>query len=1009
MRKTLLLILIAIATGSTTAFSQTFDDAVNLYNQGNQALSQAQFDLAVKNFEKSSAIFKEKDYMSNYFTVQHALATAYMYKNDFNNAQRTITNAIQGADTLTPPNLDLMAELYNIQAQIYSNTRKVNEATEYFRKTYTIYLEKYGLEHRKTANATRNLASIEAFVGNGDSALVHFQQAKETFIKLEGETSPNLIEIYLSLGQFENAKSNVDKSDEYYNTALQIVEKTHENSRFLGDIYSGLGSNYITKGELENADTYITKAIETKKQMFGEDGLQLYKDYYYQAMVLYQNGDLDNSLKMYLKSGDILAKHYGNKHPDLGNIYNAIALIYEANENDDAALKFFNRAMNVFGETYGKESIDYGVVCNNVGIVNLHQNKNIEAAENFEKSINIISKSLNRKHAKLIEPYINLGSTYMNLNDYKNAIINYQKSIMCNLDHYEFDSTDIYKNPNLGRYQNGIRLIEALKNKARATLQLYDSIKQKELLTNTVECIKQTADIIDDVRKSIISEADRISLSALTKEVFECGLYAANNIYKESPYDMANLASAFMFSEKSKAATLLEALAQTGATEFSDIPDELIAEEKNLSDKIAYFKKMIADEENHKSTSYLKNQLFDVTKKLNALINRFEKEYPEYYAAKFSQKIPSLYEIQQNLEANEMLISYFTGRYEVYYITVTKTTCTINNYWQSQNQLAKTTADLVNNMTKYNTESVKKYKELAFSIYENIFPHNIPSNITKITIIPDGSLFVIPFEALLTEAVNANDNSFNKMPYLIKKYQINYNYSSFLALRRMTQPRTNLNINWLGIAPAFDAENPCTFKGEQVRAIPETVTEVQAIAEKIINEKMLAEYLLRKDASETAIKSTDLRNYNVIHIATHGTVNSEHPELSGLMLSQKEGTTDDGMLYNGEIYNLKLNADLVVMSACETGLGKISQGEGVIGLGRSLIYAGAKNIVCSLWQVSDASTSTLMINFYSNLLKNSKKDGTGFTDKLHNAKLKMISDGKFAHPYFWSPFIIIGK
>ncbi len=172
---------------------------------------------------------------------------------------------------------------------------------------------------------------------------------------------------------------------------------------------------------------------------------------------------------------------------------------------------------------------------------------------------------------------------------------------------------------------------------------------------------------------------------------------------------------------------------------------------------------------------------------------------------------------------------------------------------------------------------------------------------------------------------------------------------------------------------------------------------------------MSSEYLLRKDASENAIKTTDLSSYNVIHIATHGTVNSEHPELSGLMLSQKPGTTDDGMLYNGEIYNLKLNADLVVMSACETGLGKISQGEGVIGLGRSLIYAGAKNIVCSLWQVSDASTSALMINFYTNLLKASKKEQMAFTDKLHNAKLKMISEGKFAHPYFWSPFIIIGK
>lgn len=1006
MKKLVIYILIGIATSYTSAFSQTFDDAVNYYNQGNQAMSQAQFDLAISLFLKSSEVFKETDNISNYLTAQHALASAYMHKNDFRNAQSTVTSTIEGAEKLDPPNEDLLAELYNIQAQIYSNTRKISDATEYFRKTLDIYIKKYGEKHKKTANATRNLASIEAFVGNADSALVHFEKAKQTFLELEGETSPNLIEIYLSLGQFANSKGNIEKSDNYYKSALDIIEKTQQNTRFLGDIYSGIGANYITKGELENADSYITKAISTKSQIYGSNGIQLYKDYYYQAIIMYQNEQLDSALTAYIKSGDILSKHHGNKHPELGNIYNAIALIYEAYENDENALKFLKRAQTVFAETYGEKSTDYALVCNNVGIVFLHQGKNQEAAQNFEKAIEIISQR-GYKNSRLIEPYLNLGTTYMNIKDYKNAIINYQKSIMCNLDRFEFDNNDIFKNPMLSRYQNGIKLIDAIKNRVRATIQLYDSTKQKELLTNTVECVKLTSDIIDDVRKSIVSENDRISLSALSKEIFESGLYAANKIYKNAPYDMANLSAAFMFSEKNKAATLLEALAQTGATMFSGIPDDLIAEEKNLSDKISSYKKLIAEEENHSSTSYLKNQLFEYTKKFNALISRFEKEYPDYYAAKFSQKIPSLYEIQKSLDNNEMLISYFTGRYELYCIAVSKTSCSISSNCQGQNQLASTTAAIVKSLTNYSHENIEKYKNLAQTLYANIFPQKIPKEIARITIIPDGSLFVIPFEALLTE--NCRDNNFTKFPFLIKKYQINYNYSSYLALKRMNQQRTTPDIKWLGIAPAFDAENPCTFKGEQVRAIPETVTEVQAISDKIRSEKMSSEYLLRKDASETAIKTADLSSYNVIHIATHGTVNSEHPELSGLLLSQKEGTTDDGMLYNGEIYNLKLNADLVVMSACETGLGKISQGEGVIGLGRSLIYAGAKNIVCSLWQVSDISTSALMINFYTNLLKASKKEQMAFTDKLHNAKLKMISEEKFAHPYFWSPFIIIGK
>jgi len=163
---------------------------------------------------------------------------------------------------------------------------------------------------------------------------------------------------------------------------------------------------------------------------------------------------------------------------------------------------------------------------------------------------------------------------------------------------------------------------------------------------------------------------------------------------------------------------------------------------------------------------------------------------------------------------------------------------------------------------------------------------------------------------------------------------------------------------------------------------------------------------LHQSANEQFIKSGGLEKYKVLHFATHGFVNSEKPELSGILLAQDSIGNQDGILYSGEIYNLKLNADLVVLSACETGLGKINKGEGIIGLTRALLYAGSKNIIVSLWQVSDESTSDLMIDFYNNLLNTKNKS---FSDPLRKAKLKMISEGKFAHPFYWSPFILVGE
>jgi CHAT domain-containing protein len=189
--------------------------------------------------------------------------------------------------------------------------------------------------------------------------------------------------------------------------------------------------------------------------------------------------------------------------------------------------------------------------------------------------------------------------------------------------------------------------------------------------------------------------------------------------------------------------------------------------------------------------------------------------------------------------------------------------------------------------------------------------------------------------------------------------------------------------------------------------LPATETETRAIL-KLYNERNLkAKVLLHNNANEQFIKSGELGKYKVLHFATHAFVNSQRPELTGLLLAQDTTGGEDGVLYSGEIYNLKLNADLVVLSACETGLGKIQKGEGIIGLTRALLYAGTKNIIVSLWKVTDKSTSDLMVDFYKNSLKS--KGRLSYSGALRNAKLKMISERKYAHPFFWSPFILIGK
>lgn len=215
--------------------------------------------------------------------------------------------------------------------------------------------------------------------------------------------------------------------------------------------------------------------------------------------------------------------------------------------------------------------------------------------------------------------------------------------------------------------------------------------------------------------------------------------------------------------------------------------------------------------------------------------------------------------------------------------------------------------------------------------------------------------------------------------------------------------------------------------GMYITPLPGSKLEVETIFNLFDKNNLKATLKTHQQANEKDVKTIELDNYRIIHFATHGLVNEQLPEFSAILLAQDTTSYTDtlsditgnvanqneGFLYQSEIYNLKFNAELVVLSACETGLGKISSGEGVIGLTRALLYAGTKNLIVSLWQVDDKRTQELMQKFYANLLKDKtftkRKGTTKYGKHLRKAKLEMINEGQYAHPYFWSPFILIGE
>jgi CHAT domain-containing protein len=379
----------------------------------------------------------------------------------------------------------------------------------------------------------------------------------------------------------------------------------------------------------------------------------------------------------------------------------------------------------------------------------------------------------------------------------------------------------------------------------------------------------------------------------------------------------------------------------------------------------------------------------------DTLLQRFEMEYPDYYNLKYQAKTVSVAEVQQFLDDRTALVEYFTGEDSIFIFALAKNNFAIKASAKDSlfgNQIAQMRQGIIDQkFGEYTQAAYRLYQTLLAPIADKISDKNL-------LIVADGALSAIPFKALLTAQVaEGKSPDYGKLPYLVNDHAISYAYSVTLLQQELQKKNRETPRDYLAFAPVFanglpagmrggdffkenfaptsskTATAPATASATRLRGyLPSTKKEVTGILERFKNSYNLFErwfgnkskVYLEREANETQLKAGAWGDYRILHLATHGRVNEKNPKLSGLVLTREDSSSkEDGILHLGEIYNLNLNADLVVLSACETGLGQVAKGEGIIGLTRGFLDAGASNLLVSLWQVSDATTADLMVDF----------------------------------------------
>lgn len=535
----------------------------------------------------------------------------------------------------------------------------------------------------------------------------------------------------------------------------------------------------------------------------------------------------------------------------------------------------------------------------------------------------------------------------------------------------------------------------------------------------------QTAiDILESVRGQVLSEEKKASLLGSSAFVYEAQLQVLGKLHGLDPrreYAEAGLATA----EEGKARAFLDLLAESHVDLDAGLPDALVQEQDALERSLAsvqYRLRRLASENAAADTlAVLKKRRTQLEERRAALLDRVRVANPRY-ATLDAGRPATLAELRRSLLAGpkSVLLEYALGDSMSFLWVVTSKSLELHrlpNRATVEAEVGALRAALRSPSPATDAGLVAS----AASLYRMVLA---PARKTlegkrDVTIVPDGALQSLPFEVLLEAepgpAAGDRADTFAELPYAFRDASVRYGPSATVlaVLARQTargERATDLDLLAVG-DPAFEprtaedaaprAEPKATRSG--LAPLPFTGREVEAIGALFAPARRTL--LVGEAAREKRLRAGGfLAGYRWVHFATHGLVDERRPERSSLALSFPQDASEDGFLQASEIYGLDLHADLVVLSACETGLGKAVRGEGVLGLPRAFLFAGAHSVVVSMWSVSDRSTSEYMQELYRQMVRHGKTPA----EAMRRARSALRSSSEFAHPFYWAPFVLIG-
>jgi CHAT domain-containing protein len=683
-----------------------------------------------------------------------------------------------------------------------------------------------------------------------------------------------------------------------------------------------------------------------------------------QASVFFEQEDYTMAQK-YFDASLAIYRTQGNVREEARVLLN-LAFIEQRQGRDDEALKLFERTLELANAA---KLVDVEMAAG-AGLGGL-----LTAKRDFANALKAINQNLElarRVNAKSREAELlwSAAQTYFAMREYGESAALAEKALM------------------LAR---SLRLPKLIYLASTILGEAYAADDKVELAITT---LKQAIDQIEALREQVVGRQESRQL------FFENKVGPYRTMVKLLTQRGDNF-EALLYAERAKARVLMEAV-RNNRRDLPSIPtkDEK-AQAEVLMNKYLAIKNRIKSQLSGDPLSELQNALNAVTKELVVFQERFAAAHPDLLLRVSPARPLTHASLNSLVRANDLAYLEYVVTGDKVGLFILKRNGVSPDHELKYVNLPVNTDELrrkVNDFHSALAERQPDYASLGRELYGLLIEPaaNELQHINTICIIPDDFFWTLPFQALTNRRGN----------YLIQDYSLFY-APSFSVLNEMALRRRQQNSKQSLIAfgnPVIDRNGKLK---RNLHPLPETEVEVAAIA--ATTRTQMKKVIVGRKADEKTFK-TLAPQYATIHLATHGVLDNREPLNSYVLLTKTEDETEnDGLLHAREIIDLDLNADLAVLSACETGNGRISPGEGVIGMSWAFLAAGARSVVVSQWRVNSVSTTHLMKNFYQATARQTDLNGRNKSEAIREASLRLLKDRRYRHPFYWAGFVLVSS